>query len=60
MTITFLDRPAPVDDASRRQFLIGDASMAALLAGCGGSESTERITMTTGLDGEPATTVVPR
>lgn len=30
-----LDRPAPIDDATRRQFLIGGASLAALLAGCG-------------------------
>ncbi len=35
MTTTLLDRPSPIhDDATRRQFLIGGASMAALLAGC--------------------------
>jgi len=36
MTITLLDRPAPIhDDATRRRFLIGGTSLAALLAGCG-------------------------
>ncbi|MGH3973921.1 MAG: hypothetical protein ACRDS9_11450, partial [Pseudonocardiaceae bacterium] len=35
MTITLLDRSTPpVDDATRRQFLIGGASLAALLVGC--------------------------
>lgn len=35
MTLALLDRPAPVhDDATRRQFLIGAASLALLLAGC--------------------------
>lgn len=35
MNSALLDRPAPiVDDATRRQFLIGGASLAALLAGC--------------------------
>ncbi len=34
MTITLLNRPAAIDDATRRQFLIGGASLAALLAGC--------------------------
>ncbi|MGQ0773133.1 MAG: iron-siderophore ABC transporter substrate-binding protein [Pseudonocardiales bacterium] len=38
MPIALLNRPAPIDDdATRRQFLIGGASLAALLAGCGTS-----------------------
>ncbi|MGH3915748.1 MAG: iron-siderophore ABC transporter substrate-binding protein [Pseudonocardiaceae bacterium] len=38
MTVMLLDRPIPItDDASRRQFLIGGATLAALLAGCAGS-----------------------
>jgi len=40
MTITLLDRPAPIlDDASRRQFLIGGATLAALLVGCADSST---------------------
>lgn len=35
MTLTLLDRPAPITDATRRQFLAGGAALAALLAGCG-------------------------
>jgi iron complex transport system substrate-binding protein len=35
MTLALLDRPTPIrDEATRRQFLIGGASLAALLAGC--------------------------
>lgn len=41
MTITLLERPAPIhDDATRRQFLIGGLSLAALLAACGSDEDT--------------------
>ncbi|MGH3945841.1 MAG: hypothetical protein ACRDSI_12465 [Pseudonocardiaceae bacterium] len=40
MTTMLLDRPAlPVDDATRREFLIGGLSLAALLAGCTGPET---------------------
>ncbi|MGH3982907.1 MAG: iron-siderophore ABC transporter substrate-binding protein [Pseudonocardiaceae bacterium] len=40
MTITLLGRPAPIhDEATRRQFLIGGASLAALLAGCGAPDA---------------------
>ncbi len=35
MTITLLDRPVPITDATRRQFLAGGAALAALLTGCG-------------------------
>ncbi|MGH3475935.1 MAG: hypothetical protein ACRDYA_22865 [Egibacteraceae bacterium] len=45
MTVT-LDRPAPIDDATRRQFLIGGASLAVLLAAA--------------VDGDPTTTVGQR
>ncbi len=41
MTITLLDRLAPIhDDATRRQFLIGSLSLAALLAACGSDDET--------------------
>lgn len=40
MAMMLLDRPAPpVADATRRRFLIGGLSLAALLAGCSGSDS---------------------
>ncbi|MBA2694350.1 MAG: hypothetical protein H0U62_00520 [Actinobacteria bacterium] len=40
MATALLDRPVPIhDDATRRQFLIGGASLAALLAGCGSDDS---------------------
>lgn len=60
MTLTLLDRPTLpdrpallVDDATRRQFLIGGASLAALLAGCG--NSTDREPAATGSAGFPRT-----
>lgn len=54
MTLILLDRPTlPVDDATRRQFLIGGASLAALLAGCG--NSTDREQAATGSAGFPRT-----
>lgn len=38
MPIALLDRPAPIDDdATRREFLLGGLSLAALLTGCAGS-----------------------
>lgn len=40
MTVALLDKPAPIDDATRRQFLAGGLSVAALLAGCGRSDPT--------------------
>ncbi len=47
MPIALLDRPAPIhDDATRRQFLIGGASLAAQLAAA--------------VDGDPATMVGQR
>lgn len=43
MTIRMLDRPGPlVDDATRREFLIGGASLAALLTGCSTITQTSR------------------
>ncbi|MDQ3988602.1 MAG: iron-siderophore ABC transporter substrate-binding protein [Actinomycetota bacterium] len=40
MATALLDRPAPIhDDATRRRFLIGGASLVALLAGCGSDDS---------------------
>lgn len=60
MTLTLLDRPTLpdrpallVDDATRRQFLIGGASLATLLAGCG--NSTDREPAATGSAGFPRT-----
>jgi ABC-type Fe3+-hydroxamate transport system substrate-binding protein len=38
MTVTLLGRSSPIDDATRRQFLIGGISVAALLTGCGGTD----------------------
>lgn len=40
MTIVLLDRPVPIDDATRRQVLIGGASLAALLASCTSTDPT--------------------
>lgn len=38
MTVVLLDCPALVDDVTRREFLFGGVSLAALLAGCEGSD----------------------
>ncbi|MGQ0719451.1 MAG: hypothetical protein ACT4NP_19480 [Pseudonocardiales bacterium] len=40
-SISLLDRPAPITDATRRQFLAGGAAVAALLAGCGRADPAD-------------------
>ncbi len=39
MTVNLLDRPPPIDDdLTRREFIVGGLSLAALLAACGGND----------------------
>ena len=65
---TLLERPAPIhDDATRRQFLIGGAALAALLVGCSGSDAEAPTSSGSGGDRFPVTikhrygrTMIPR